>query len=110
MQTWYHVARTPEGYYVHRLDPIKVDARADALRKADPDLPEDKAVSEAIGEYVEAIRDGLGFAPRGRWLDRPGWASHISPGEPHPEMMATQLNPNIDDLPQLGPVPGESVT
>lgn len=105
MDTWYHIAQTPAGFHVHRLDPLKVAARAKALRAADPDLPGNEAVAEAQGDYVEAIRTKLGFPPRGRWLTREGWSEVVSPGEPHPNMMRTKLNDDVDDLPDPGPVP-----
>lgn len=111
--TMYHIAETPAGYHVHRLDPLKIKARADALRTADPDLSEADAVAEAMGDYAEAIRDSLGFPPRMRWHHRAGWSSAISPGEPHPNMMAVALNRDpddptkvlVDDVPEPGPVP-----
>lgn len=107
MQTWYHIARTPDGgLHVHRLDPLKVDQRAAALRGADPELGEDFATVEARGEYAEAIRASLGFAPRGRWFNREGWTSMLTLGEPHPSVMETKTNDDVDELPELGPVPG----
>lgn len=106
MQTWYHVARTPGGgCHVHRLDPLKVDKRAAALRAADPDLSPEHAHAEAQGDYVEAIRASLGFPPRGRWFNREGWASMLTTGEPHPSVMEAKANEDIDELPEPGPVP-----
>lgn len=105
MQTWHHIAQTPDGYYVHRLDPLKIGARADALRRADPELSPDEAYTEAQGEYVEAIRAMLGFPPRARWFTRNGWASSLSTGDPHPSMLAAKRNADIDTLPELGDVP-----
>ena len=105
LETWYHIARTPTGFYVHRLDPLKVVERVEALRKGDPQLSEVDAVAEVQGEYAEAIRASLGFAPRGRWQQRDGWQSVLSPGTPHPSIMERQLNKDIDALPELSDVP-----
>lgn len=106
MQTWYHIARTPAGIYVHRLSPTQEAERAAALRAADPDLTAAEAAEEARSDVLDAIRDSLGFPPRGRWVHRDGWDSSVSMGEPHPrDIMAVRVNEDIDTLPDLPPVP-----
>jgi hypothetical protein len=105
LETWYHLARTPRGLYVHRIDPLKVSARVDELRATDPELSEEEATAEVHGEYAEAIRALLGFPPRGRWITRDGWQSVLSTGTPHPSVLEGKANDDIDELPDLGPVP-----
>lgn len=85
---YHHIARTPDGVHVHRLDPLVVLARANALRADDPDLTEAEAIAEVHGEIVEAIHKMLGFPIRGRWFSRDGWDSQLSVGTPHPTLMA----------------------
>lgn len=99
MQTWYHIARTPNGFYVHRLNPIEVLDRAGQLRQEDPELSEPEAIAEVHGEIAEQIRTALGFPVKGRWFNREGWDSSLSVGEPHPTMMEKKLNDDIDILP-----------
>lgn len=103
MQNLWHIAETPGGIHLHHLDPIALAQRADALRADDPDLSEDAAMAEAVGDAARAIQAWLGFAPRGRWLGRPGWRSSISPGDPHPKLLAAATV--HDDLPALPPLP-----
>jgi hypothetical protein len=105
LQTWYHIARTPTGWHVHRLDPLKVLERVNALRAADPELTEVDAVVEVHQEVGEAIRTQLGFPPRGRWVHRDGWDSQLTVGEPHGSIMDRQLVEDVDKWPDLGPVP-----
>jgi hypothetical protein len=88
MDDLYHIAATPGGYHVHRIDPVAVNARATKLREADPDLDQPNAVAEVHGEIAEEIRNRLGFPIRGRWLNREGWDSSLSPGVPHFQLMA----------------------
>lgn len=85
---YYHIAQTPSGVHIHRLDPLAVLERAKALRADDPELTEPEAVAEVHGEIVDAIRTSLGFPIRGRWFSRDGWDSQLTVGEPHPTLMA----------------------
>lgn len=111
MQTMYHIGWTPAGVYIHRLDPVKVHARAQELRAGDTALSEDQAIAEAHEEYVDAIRATIGFPPRGRWFNRDGWQSTLTVGEPHQSLLDrclnrdTDGNPDVDTLPNLPDAP-----
>lgn len=99
MQTWYHIARTPGGLYVHRLDPIRLDELAVAEMTDDPELSRADADADVLGDAAEAIRRGLGFPARARWASREGWDSQVTAGEPHPKLMEQRVNEDIDQLP-----------
>lgn len=88
MKDWFHVAETPAGIHVHRLDPEVIEAEAARRIADDPGLTLEAAEAEVVGDQVEAIRDSLGFPPRMRWMSRPGWRSALSPGEPHAKTLA----------------------
>lgn len=93
----WHIASTADGSrHAHQLDPVAISARAAELQAADPDLSEADADAEALGEAVDSIRAELGFPgygpndgayAHGRWMSRPGWQSHVAPGEPHESLM-----------------------
>lgn len=90
-QTWYHIARTPQGLHVHRLDPAAVSALAGAALAsiAKPsDADRESAEADAVGKLVEGVRRELGF-PTG---DEAGWSSSLGPGEPHPSTLSAAVN------------------
>jgi hypothetical protein len=90
VKDWYHVATTPTGRHVHRLDPDVIDADAARRVADDPELSLEEAEAEAIDDQIQAIRDVLGFPLRQRWMRRKGWASTLAPGEPHPKVLYAQ--------------------
>lgn len=84
---WWHVARTPHGIHAHQLDPVAVLAEVDRRRAEDPQLGQDEALAEVLGDEAERIRAQLGFPIKGRWVMRAGWDSQLSQGEPHPRLL-----------------------
>lgn len=84
---WWHLAQTPTGFHAHHVDPEELGELVEADRAADPEVSEQAAVADALGDLAEAIRRSLDFPPRNRWHDRDGWYSSITQGEPHPKYL-----------------------
>jgi hypothetical protein len=94
----WHLAETPSGPYAHQLDPDELDAYVAQEMADDPALPRGVAEAEAVGAACERIRRELGFPKNGRWVDREGWQSALSYGEPHPKFLekATVVRQGVD--------------
>jgi hypothetical protein len=86
MNLW-HIAHTPTGSHVRQLNPVSLREDALARTKGDPELSYSDAVSEILSERAAAHRAELGFPVNGRWVQREGWDSQISDGEPHPSLL-----------------------
>lgn len=76
---WHHIATTPDGFTVHRLDAEAIARDAQAFSKATgADLA--RARAQIRGEYCEALRTALGF-PEG-WMAHSEWSSSLVDGAP----------------------------
>jgi len=89
VRNWWHLAQTPDGAHAHQLDQAVLQEAMDELMADDPDLTEAEAEGEVLEDAAVAIRAGLGFPPRARWVNRAGWDSQLSIGEPHPSFLAS---------------------
>lgn len=83
----WHLAETPTGNHAHQLDPVAIEERVLAEMATDPELDRATAEAEILGEEAERIRRELDFPRGGRWINREGWFSHVSNGEPHPKYL-----------------------
>jgi len=93
---WYHIAHTPDGVHVHRLDQEKLVDLARQLMAQGMFEDADQAIAHAAGMFAEAIRGELGFPED--WLRR-HYDSTISPGVPHSQLMAIAIV--HDELPEV---------
>jgi hypothetical protein len=107
---------TPGGPYVFSIQPAidqlappLVQPLVDAMLAEDPNRDVVEATASAtstagavaVGVIVEAIEAFLDFPAD--WVDTPGWDVSVSPGDPHPTLMARRVNADVDALP---PIPG----
>ena len=94
---WYHIAHTSSGVHVHRLEGEKLAGLARELMAAGHYEDADQAIADAVGKYAQAIRALLEFPED--YMNLGGWTSIVSPGEPHPDLMA--IATLHDDLPEV---------
>ena len=94
---WYHIAHTPDGVHVHKLEAEKLADLARELMAKGHYEDADRALADAVGKYAEAIRAELGFPDD--FMSLGVWHSLVSPGEPHPTLMAVATV--HDDLPEV---------
>lgn len=116
MDTAWHIADTPSGVWVHRLDPMVARDRARELiaeaATHGHTLPPQDALASAREEWVLALLAGLGFPPRHWWMSVDGWDSFLTfGGEPHPSLINRCLNArDADGRPDVDTVPVAQVT
>lgn len=83
---WYHIAHTPDGIHVHLMNAFQLATVAQQAMDINPELSERDAVAIAVDHYATLIRADLGYPPDHPFA--PGWVSVLSPGMPHPSLMA----------------------
>jgi hypothetical protein len=96
-QEWFHISRVPGGAHVHKMDQEKLAGLARELMSQGRHEDADQAIAEALGMFAEAIRTQLGFPQD--WMNSAEYDSRITPGEPHPSLMA--IATLHDDLPEV---------
>lgn len=107
---WWHIAHSPDAIHVHHLPPADLAGAARRWLAAHPNTDDGQptspqmATAEAAGAYAQAIRDALGFPTD--WFHAEGWTSALSPGTPHPKLMARVCQgcdlPAHDGVPEPG--------
>jgi len=99
-EDWWYIAHTPDGVHVWDLPDEQIGERAAGYREVRQAWTEQEAIATARGDYATACMAELGFGDE--WWSVEGWASMLSPGEPHPSLMAKATV--HEQLPQLPPV------
>lgn len=101
-EDWYHIAQTPEGVHVHKMDHKSLTDLAKQLLErglcGGTEDPQSEAITMAVGMYAEAIRRALEFPQE--WLRAGDYNSSLAPGEPHATLMA--IATIHEDLPEVG--------